>query len=86
MELHEIQHTEEHNEPAAAAEPGTQTTSQSTSSQNEQSSTDQDIVDLSNWKFFTVLLSVCSASFLAGYVSFAPHGHMPGVAKVVPNH
>ncbi|KAJ5370253.1 uncharacterized protein N7496_006345, partial [Penicillium cataractarum] len=30
-------------------------------------STDQDLVDLSNWKFFTVLASVCSASFLGGY-------------------
>jgi hypothetical protein len=30
---------------------------------------DSQVVQLSTWKFFTVLVSLCSAGFLAGYVS-----------------
>lgn len=60
--------------PAAVTESDSPVANQSTGSHNNRPLAGQDIQDLSSWKFFTVLVSVCSASFLAGYVSSAARG------------
>ncbi|KAA8652096.1 hypothetical protein EYZ11_004133 [Aspergillus tanneri] len=55
------------NTSVAAAEGQSSSVTGDSMNTTDGSNGDNQVVELSNWKFFTVLVSVCAASFLAGY-------------------
>ena len=89
MELHEMKSIEGNGGPAAVTESDNSIAPKSSGSHNDQLSADQDIAYLSNWKFFTVLVSVSSACILAGYVSSTARGcagSLQGTTEVFSRH